>query len=691
MPFTIPVDSSDDKPKKTGFTVPVAGKEEGALSDSLKTAASLPERIGGGIAMGLPNLVNQAVAGPQYLGRGIAEGVDKVIGVDPQPRGDIWQPAYSSEDVLQKLPEPLRPHTPTTAAGQTVDTLGNLASQVILGKPKESLAVAKSAISNAKPVLSKLGAVTKPFLQDESSGGKLGYPIAHPVEAATRVVKSATKLGNQAIKPLANKLLDKKLTPELQSTTAQEGERLGKKFGIQFSAGELTGNKTVMGMEDALANKTSTTDKFALANQKKTDAIISGYKKTLNEIYPKSVSRTGVGEKISSAYKSTIDKLITARRSQASSDAEAAGLATGGKPIIEPTNFINTLKKFVADSKSPTATPAQESAGKEAEQMIRNLSQKQEKPSTILDAQGLPIERPATSAYKKITVKDLQNGLQAYGDGAYAGKGIWRKLDTASDRRFSADAKAALEADLDAAAEGGDGQSAQALKKFRNNYRNNSAKISDIEKQTLGKIVGGADHDSEGNLVVSPEKIADKFSAMDPTELKNALSFLDKTHPDVAQMARRYTLEKALTEAVEGRGQRGTGTTKPFAKAEFVTKIPSDEKLNALFKDPKAANDVRDVAAAMNRLIDYGASRRGPQTAQRLDTLSEVNWKLGAIYKSLLSDSLADDLLNPQLRKTLVANAKQINNTKPSPQPTVRPIGPSLGQGFKDFMNTQIK
>lgn len=144
-------------------------KPESVTSDVAKTAASMPERFGAGIAMALPNIVNQAVAGPQYLGRGIAENVDKAIGIDPQPRGEIWQPFYSSEDVLQKLPEPLRPHTPTTLAGHATDELGNILSQIVGAK---SNAEKGATIKNVAGKIGESG-----LLKDEASGGNIGAAI----------------------------------------------------------------------------------------------------------------------------------------------------------------------------------------------------------------------------------------------------------------------------------------------------------------------------------------------------------------------------------------------------------------------------------------------------------------------------------------------------------------------------------
>lgn len=144
-------------------------KPESALLDSAKTIASMPERFGANVAMALPNIINQAVAGPQYLGRGVAENVDKAIGIDSQPRGDVWQPFYGSEDVLQELPKPLRPHTPTTVAGQATDVLGNVLAQIAGGKSN------KEQGATIKNIASKIG--ESGILKDETSGGNLGETI----------------------------------------------------------------------------------------------------------------------------------------------------------------------------------------------------------------------------------------------------------------------------------------------------------------------------------------------------------------------------------------------------------------------------------------------------------------------------------------------------------------------------------
>lgn len=152
MPFSIPVNSqsSGDAGKSSGFSIPVS--QESSTSDVAKTVASMPERFGAGVAMALPNIIDQAVAGPQMLYRGMT-GREH----DDSP---LWEPFYSSEDFLQSMPGALRPHTPTTVAGKAVDAAGNVLSQLVAGKSPES-----KIPSIVNPKIESL-------VKSESSGGR---------------------------------------------------------------------------------------------------------------------------------------------------------------------------------------------------------------------------------------------------------------------------------------------------------------------------------------------------------------------------------------------------------------------------------------------------------------------------------------------------------------------------------------
>lgn len=489
----------------------------------------------------------------------------------------------------------------------------------------------------------------------------LTYPVRHPIDTATSAVNMAGDIAKPVIQPIIRGILesDNPITGEpglktsLASDTATEGVRLGKKMGVDFTAGELTGNPTAMGIEDALANSARYGGKFAEANQRKTEAIIGKFNETLDKINPESNSRADVGNRLGDAYRSTIDSLIKTRSEQGKIDFQSAleGSSDEGSSILS-NNLFRELQAIASEGDAKLLTKSKAHGAMVARKLLNRVSTKTEKGNIQSDT---------------ISLQDMANGLSDFSSEAQRPGSIMDTAQSAAERRIYARLFGALQKDLDAEIDSptGSPERAAMLKVARDNFRNQSNQIADIQKNTLGKIIGEADHDSQGNLVISPEKIADRFTKMEPTELKNTLSFLDKNHPDVANIARRYILEKSLRQAGEGRGLRGEGTTKEFAKAEFVKNLPDSDTLNILLKDPSAAADIKDVAAALNRMIDYGAQKKGSATAQRTDFLASIaQWSKGALYRSIVSDSLAEDLMNPTKRRKMAFEARNIKPQK---------------------------
>lgn len=487
---------------------------------------------------------------------------------------------------------------------------------------------------------------------------RIANVVTNPLQNAGNAIKTLSMPATAIARPLARGIIegDNPITGEpglkssLTSDTANEGQRLADKMGIQFSAGELTGNKTAMGIEDALANSARYGGKFADAANAKTDAIVSKFNETLDQIHNSPVGAQQLGSRLSSAYNSTIDSLLQNRRSQAADDFSKVYEGTDNTPenqTIRTDNLFTTLQKLKDEGDARLLTASKAKGGELAGNLLNKLS--------ALTKAGN--EKPLP-----ISIQELGNGLSDFSEAATRPSGTFDTADSAASRRVYSRLYGALQQDLDAEINNpqGDPARAAALKTARDNYNTNSDKIADLQKTTLGNIVGSADHDSNGQLVINPEDMAKKFSSMQPSELKSTLGFLDKNHPDVANMARRGVLESALNKAQDGQGLRGVGTTKSFGKAQFVQNLPSPEKLNTLLGDSAASDNVKDVAAAMNRLIDYGAQKSGSQTAQRTDFLNSLaKIGKGALYKSIINDSLADDLLDPSKRRQMAFEAKQ--------------------------------
>lgn len=507
----------------------------------------------------------------------------------------------------------------------------------------------------ALPLAARSRAVSDTQLPSAAAVKAITYPVRHPLDTTGMAINLATKPALLAARPIARGIIegDNPITGEpglktaLQSDIATEGTRLGDKLGVQFSAGELTGNPTALGIEDALANSARWGGKFAEANRAKTDAITNRFTTLLDKIYPESGSRADVGDRVSAAYNNTLNSLVKTRGEQAKVDFQAALKGDEGNANILANNLFKELQAIKSEGDAKLLTKSKAHGAAVARAILNRTSSKTKSGNIQADT---------------ISLQDMANGLSDFSAESRRSGGVLDNAQSAAERRVYARLFGALQKDLDAeiAKPKGNPQRAAMLAVARDNFRNHSNQIADIEKTAIGKLVGGAEHNSQGQLMVSPEKMADTISAMQPTELRNTLSFLDKNHPDVAMMARRHVLERAFRSAQEGRGLRGEGTTKEFSKAEFVKALPDKEKLNALLKDPAAYKDVTDIASAMNRLIDYGAQKKGSQTAQRTDFLHSIaSWGKGAFYRSLVSDSLAEDLLNPTKRRQIAMEARQ--------------------------------
>lgn len=156
-------------PKQIKFDEPKINQ----TNDAAKSLVSGVERGVAAVPFTLPNLINQAVAGPQLLGRGIADTVSPMLGADPQPRGPLWQPFYGSEDALQALPEVLRPHDAETTGGIVADMVGQFAGGAIGSKaipsaksPRQTADEVRERASLAYKNAAAQGGILKPNITD---------------------------------------------------------------------------------------------------------------------------------------------------------------------------------------------------------------------------------------------------------------------------------------------------------------------------------------------------------------------------------------------------------------------------------------------------------------------------------------------------------------------------------------------
>lgn len=175
--------------KNGGQSMPT--QQIGSVEDTAKSVGS--NVVGGAIdtAMILPNLINTVVAGPQLLGRGIADTVSPMLGVTPQPRGELWQPLYGSGDVEKAIGTD---YEPQTTAGKVAALPARITGGVLGVK----------GLQAASPKVGKL-------LSDTSSGAPAKTPKTTSDDIrsmANQAYAKADELGGVLKPSVTNKFLD---------------------------------------------------------------------------------------------------------------------------------------------------------------------------------------------------------------------------------------------------------------------------------------------------------------------------------------------------------------------------------------------------------------------------------------------------------------------------------------------------
>lgn len=500
-----------------------------------------------------------------------------------------------------------------------------------------------------------IAGVSGDIAQGAAIGAGTAGALQGVVETPAQVMNALNKTGRK----YADVYLNQNLTGEgvkrsSQKQFAKEGQKLEQELGIRFSAAEKTGNLRATGVEDWLANKGVTADRVAAARKAKVDKLVGRFSQNLDRISKYKTSDLSVGATVEGVYDDVTGNLRNMRRAQAAADFGKAEQLSGGQAFVQPENFVAVLDDFIAQGSSKLTTPAQRAAAGQAK-VIRNRLVKS------LESGNLE--------YQNLTIRELQNGLSAFGDASKTSGGIWKDLATAGDRRFAANAKAALERDMDMAIERNAGnKAAQALRVARDRYKEMSGKLEEINQTVIGKYLGSPDQRT-------PERVAQMLNNMQPTEISGLMKVMNQSSPEQADFVRRYMLESGFRRAMESKGQYGKGLEgqEPIDLPAFLKGMGSDERIAAILgKDKQAALDIKYIVAAANRIQKYGGKMGGSQTAARQDTetlmkaamdvrnLAQPNMIAGLLMELSRPDMFADIVLNDGLRRSTASVARRI-------------------------------
>lgn len=237
-----------------------------AYKDVAKTVGS--NLLGGAadVVMTLPNLLNQAVAGPQLLGRAVADNVSALAGYQPEPRGELWQPFFGSGDVEKALGTA---YTPQTTAGKIAELPSRIVGGLVGAKGVDKTNSALTSYGNKAPTLAadEIKTLSRQYYADaDANGGILKPNITDKFIDSVDSLRPQTPVG----KALAGDEPVAKLSADLQQFR-------GKPLTLQSAQeiDEILGNK-IDNFVDRATGKLSKEGQKLLEAQTRFRAAIDG-------------------------------------------------------------------------------------------------------------------------------------------------------------------------------------------------------------------------------------------------------------------------------------------------------------------------------------------------------------------------------------------------------------------------------
>lgn len=398
----------------------------------------------------------------------------------------------------------------------------------------------------------------------------------------------------------------KTLTPAAQQDLAAKHTKDYVKFlmemedrqGIELTAGELTASPKLKAYEDVSANNANVSDMQDFLTVRKARLLQKA--KELTDSLPGSGSVYDFGIKVDTAMKNNLERLKKIRLDEWNKEF---GTVVDEKIVPVP-NLVEILRDFSTREASNEGLRVSANLAKQSLDLLKKSYPEQQ----FATQYGVKVDAPLMSP------KQINNWLVGFNEDL-------RRIP--SHKRFSSQEvgkiKAALDADLDLAAQSGNADAA-SIRKAREAYQKNSQIINEVENSYMQKKLENLN---------TPERITKAFQSMEPSEIRNTISFLEGTPEKDAFLkdVQKYYLQKAISAADTDGG---------FSVAKFLKELPKKEVLDDVFKDASMYGDLREIMKLMGRIKNHGAQKGGPQTAQRLAIKGELDEKLPDGFELLL-------------------------------------------------------
>jgi hypothetical protein len=414
---------------------------------------------------------------------------------------------------------------------------------------------------------------------------------------------------------------DNEFIPGKREAFAREGESLARQTGIDLSPGEVSGNRMLLGMENAARQYGPTATKVQAYDVAKANQAVERINAIADKITQRKTPTDALGNYIQETVSSAVKNLDNYRSTTADKDYGQVRKIAGNEPVIKWDNLRAELQNIVDEYKN-VAAPNSDAAKivSQAQQSISKITGIVEPgtaPKTIDPGMGrgtikLPGE-PTVIGLLGNTIDDAMKTRRFYGRAAAGSADIFENVNPNIQRNLAARLFRAIESDFETAPNGlSDPRLRTAFEGANRNYSNITQSIKYIEGSALGKLVGEkfVDPVMNGAAInsVSGEQVVKTLMNADPSTRIASLNIIRNHNPKLADDFKAFVIRDALEKA---------GNIPPSARGASEMPISFNKFVGALQgKDASlprqlesfgfSADESKDVIATVRALTRAG-------------------------------------------------------------------------------------
>lgn len=371
------------------------------------------------------------------------------------------------------------------------------------------------------------------------TGAAFGAGANVGLDALGRVVESINP--RNVVAQFANKTADK-----VDEGFKREGREIVEKTGIELTPGAQTGSKPLTFLENRARQSFGTSEKAFQVDRKISEQAVEYIDDLATRMKGEVVDAEGMGNALRNAVKKSVNDILDSRDAIASKNY---GLIRESLPNgnFRTSNVVDEAKRILDEYDGVSGSEALKIRN-EMKRVIKDLKGSKVK---VRDYDPM-MNRPAEFQENNIDLSTALKNRSYFSRVSKGAANLFRDIQSAEQRRIGARLTQAIERDFDDLAETTGNDVGELLREANKSYRQHMQSIDYIEKTAIGKMLGEDTvaplFGATGNSI-APEKVAQKFLSLKPSEMKAIKGVLDKHSPETVKTAKTFMLNNALEAA----------------------------------------------------------------------------------------------------------------------------------------------